>query len=509
MVSNDELVDNFLKLAVVHYSSAPDNGPRRFAKAAHSLRENPELKTSNIYTAAATGQIDHLQKLLDSNPDSIDIKGGPLDWEPLLYCTYARVPGYSTLEAARLLLKRGANPNVHFVSNNQYIFTALTGAFGEGEGGPVVQPPHPEYIELCTLLLEHGANPNDSQAAYNRCFQEDNTCLELLLKYGLNTSHKNNWKLQNEDGLQPNPVETLHFQFIHAIKSGFTDRVKLLLDHAIDIEKPDNTYETRCKGKKPLEIAMILGEQQIVKLLIESGAQPVELSDVDRFQMACSQANVQLAKELLATNPEITTDVESLKYEMLNHAVQRSRHQSLQLMIDLGFDLNAHNDRTALHEAAFAGNLEIIQLLMDNGADSSLRDSSYLVPAIGFALHAEHHSIVEYLDTMPMDIYTAAIRGRMKQLQRHIESNPELINQRFETLRSQRSNNPHDSDWMTPLAFAVAGNQAEAMTALLNHGADPTISTDSGLSLSQFSVQMRCHENITEQIDKALTDRKP
>lgn len=505
MTTNTELVDNFLNLAVVHYTPVHDqglnNGPKRFDMAAELIHKNPGLKTANIYSAAATGQVDYLEQLLDSAPELIDCKGGPLNWEPLLYCTYARVTGHQTLAAARLLLERGANPNAHFVSNGQYIFTALTGAFGDGEGGPIIQPPHPEYIKLCTLLLEHGANPNDSQAAYNRCFQEDNTCLSLLLQYGLNAKHKNNWKLQTEQGLQPNPVETLHFQLIHAIKSGFTDRLQLLIQHGVDIEKPDNTYETRCKGKKPLEIAKILGEQQIEALLIENGAHTVELNDVDRFQMACSQTDTKLAKELYEANPELSIAIKPLQYEMLNHAVQRRRHKSLQLMIDLGFDLNNTENRTPLHEAALSGNLELVKLLIANGADSTLRDSSYLVPAIGFALHAEQQSIVDYLDTMPMDIYTAAIRGQNKQLLQHIESSPQLINQRFKTLRSQLVDKPHDNDWMTPLTFALLGNRLESMVILLEHGADPTIDNGRGISLRQFVEQHGCHKELLERLD--------
>ena len=43
-------------------------------------------------------------------------------------------------------------------------FTALTGASGEGEQGPVNQPPHPEWEAFARLLLDAGADPNDGQA---------------------------------------------------------------------------------------------------------------------------------------------------------------------------------------------------------------------------------------------------------------------------------------------------------------------------------------------------------
>jgi len=66
------------------------------------------------------------------------------NWEPLLYAAYSRLnseaEGHSTLEVARLLLEHGADPNAAFLWEGHYLFTALTGAFGEGEAGPVNQP---------------------------------------------------------------------------------------------------------------------------------------------------------------------------------------------------------------------------------------------------------------------------------------------------------------------------------------------------------------------------------
>src|SRR5207237_1397805 len=64
-------------------------------------------------------------------------------------------------------------------------FTALTGAFGEGEGGPARQPRHPYSVELATALLDAGADPNDGQALYNRMFTPDDDWLALLFRYGL------------------------------------------------------------------------------------------------------------------------------------------------------------------------------------------------------------------------------------------------------------------------------------------------------------------------------------
>ena len=61
-----------------------------------------------------------------------------------------------------------------------YAFTALTGAFGEGEDG-INQLPHPHRDALARLLLDSGADPNDGQTLYNRHFRENDDHLKLLL----------------------------------------------------------------------------------------------------------------------------------------------------------------------------------------------------------------------------------------------------------------------------------------------------------------------------------------
>src|SRR5206468_8786799 len=105
---------------------------------------------------------------------------------------------HSTLEVARLLLSRGADPNAGFLLNGSYVFTALTGAFGRGEDN-MNEIPHPEWRALATLLLEAGADPNDSQTLYNRHFEENDDHLKLLFAYGLGTKASGPWFARMSD----------------------------------------------------------------------------------------------------------------------------------------------------------------------------------------------------------------------------------------------------------------------------------------------------------------------
>ena len=142
---------------------------------------------------------------------------------------------------------------------NQYRFTALTGAFGEGEGGPVRQPPHQDCEALALLLLKAGADPNDSQALYNTMFTPGDRCLELLLEYGLGPEAKCNWLLGCPlSGLRPNAQHTLHYQLMWAIRNFHSSRVRLLLEHGVSASQPDG------EGT-PWRAAVLSGHLEIVE----------------------------------------------------------------------------------------------------------------------------------------------------------------------------------------------------------------------------------------------------
>lgn len=505
-LTGEQLANYFLDLVVIHYSEVTNSGPHRFEQALQLLQEHPSIRSENIYTAAAIGDVEQISAWLDRKPGLINEKGGYFQWPALMYSTYARLPGHSSLEAARLLLDNGADANAHYMWNGQYKFTALTGAFGEGEGGPVKQPEHPDYKTLCRALLEQGANANDSQAAYNRCFTKDNSCLELLLEFGLNATDKNNWLLCENDKLLPNPNETLQFHLIHAIRKGYFERVKLLVDNGANLEKADNTYETRTKGKKPYEAALIMGQITIADYLAANGADTSQISLLSTFQAACCSANKKQAQTLLTEHPQLADEAKPLHGEMLCNVVEAANTDALQLMIDLGFNLNDNSQRTPLHEAALSGNLDLVKLLVSAGADTTLRDPGYCVPPIGYAIHAEQQNLIDYLDTQPMDIFTAAVRGNIEQLASILSIDPTLLDVRFKAIRPPRNNSPsdvHENDWTTPLVFAVLGNKEEAVELLLDKGADIGVSDTNGSTLLSLAKSNGCSEDVIKLLENA------
>ena len=191
----EDSAGTFLRLACLNYY---DDEPARWDEARRILARDPGIAAGNVYVATATADAGELRRVLAADPAAARRDGGPLQWEPLLYLAYARhdprIPADATLETARLLLEAGADPDAGYLWHGlPSPFTALTGAFGEGELGPARQPRHPHSLALARLLLEAGADPNDAQALYNRQFQPGNDHLELLLEFGLGTGGAGSW----------------------------------------------------------------------------------------------------------------------------------------------------------------------------------------------------------------------------------------------------------------------------------------------------------------------------
>ncbi|MEO3414156.1 ankyrin repeat domain-containing protein [Roseovarius sp. CAU 1744] len=478
--STDQLANRFLDLVTVAYGPVPDFGPARFKQARKLLDRHPGIAHHSIYTAAATGDVAAIHRWLDSKPELLNRKGGYFGWEPLMYAAYARLPGTSTLAAGLALLERGADPNAYYMWGGQYKFTALTGIFGEGEGGPINQPEHPDFAVFARALLERGANPNDSQACYNRCFEPDNTCLELLLEYGLTAKDRNNWLLVEDDRVMPHPSETLHFQLIQAIKRGFSARVRLLLAHGVDLRRADDTYETRTKGKLPYQVALLMGEHDIAEMLLDAGAPQSDPTPEEAFQVACMAGDLRRAQTLLADHPGLMATAPIA--DMLRDAGKRGHLPALEAMIALGVDVNAINGNTALHEAALNGHADCVRLLLRAGADPTIRDDWHFATPMGYALHSGQEEIIALLDLEDMDIFTAAARGNLAQISARLAEDSTRLNQRFADLFPDRE--PPENGWTTPLVFAVAANHADAVRYLLEKGADLDITSDSGQSLA-------------------------
>lgn len=474
--------NRFLNLVCLHYGPEESRGPADFERAAAILAEHPEIVSHSVHVAAACGDEAAVSAWIAKTPDQVDEPGGPFQWSPLMYAAYARLPRSSSFRAGKLLLEAGADPNFHYLWGGNYRFAVLTGIFGDGEGGKNRLPEHPDMVPFARAVLDAGANPNESQGAYNRCFSPDNTHLELMLEYGLKDSDPSNW-WHAVDGALPETHRTMHWNLIIALRWGFPDRARLLIEHGVDINTPDdNSYPTFTEGFTPYQSALMRGLPEIAELIKAKGGDAKPLPDRARFYAACMSGDRETAQQLKPVHMGHSLSVES---ELLTEAAGNGQIEAVQTMIDLGFELSPEGRRTPLHAAAWRGQTDVIKLLLSSGADAKLRDPDHHAPPLGHALHAQQKEAIAILMSADMDIFCAASVGSIAQIDARIAENAECLNMRFKDVLHS-SSAPCDTDWATPIWRAALNQQWDAVRHLAQKGADTSVLDPEGRTLADF-----------------------
>jgi ankyrin repeat protein len=421
--SLDERADLFADLACLRYS--PQENIRDRERAARLLEETQGLTKNNLYAAAAASEVETLQAMIEADPDCVNRDGGPRNWPPAMYLAYSRVhdgsDGRDPVAAMKVLLDAGADPRFAVDGTNPserrfaggWHWTLLTGVIGEGESGDVQQSPHPKAREMAVMLLDAGADPNDSQGLYNCHFTPGTEWLELLLSYGLDATAPTNPDDLSEE-------TTLNYQLAAAVRTGYVDCVRLLLEHGADASGRDDRYTNQTY----VEDAVAGGYRDILDLLVEHGAAQPELSSADRFRFAVVASDEGEAKRLLAEDAGVI-DQSGL---MVNLA-RRNRVDAAKLLLDLGADPNRMNDngRGAMHEAAWSGHREMIEVLLEGGGRLEVRSEAHGGSAVGYANHAGRFELRDFLLEQTRDVQDLVSYNRAERLDAVLSDEPGLI----------------------------------------------------------------------------------
>jgi ankyrin repeat protein len=140
-------------------------------------------------------------------------------------------------------------------------------------------------------------------------------------------------------------------------------------------------------NKTPHVLARQAGHTEVLKLLMERSpdslklAQALDLGDRDLFN------------RLLASSPEMPKSLSPGERRKLVDAAQDQNIDAVRLMLEAGWPVDARGQHggTALHWAAWHGNVEMARLILHFHPALEAEDSDYGGTPLGWAIHASEH----------------------------------------------------------------------------------------------------------------------
>lgn len=322
-----------------------------------------------------------------------------------------------------------------------------------------------------------------------------------------------------------------------AAQKGPTAMVELLLKHGADVKAVDPSYQTpltyaqqgrqwksaaflvRAGAKinvhsgmrnRILEDAALQGEVELVNTLLDAGEDPNLGNPLGK---AIAKRQFKTAEALIARGASLNADKDDIYGRgPLQIAAITGDLPIIELLLQKGAELNAtteHGD-SALALAAKYGHVNVVKFLLERKADPnrSLRTlrapNEYGVPvneedtgqysrALHLAFSVMRHDVAKLLvkhgARYGTPIFDAILQRDAQQLQTILREHPEALQPVDGPLAGKRQNLPPlDTRLFQPLHIAALMGDSDSVQLLLNAGAQPNSQTTQGWSALHFAA---------------------
>ncbi|OPB40882.1 hypothetical protein A0O28_0009630 [Trichoderma guizhouense] len=303
-----------------------------------------------------------------------------------------------------------------------------------------------------------------------------------------------------------------------AASRGYTEIVRALLPRF-------NPNVKNAENHTPLDLAVSGKHRDVIRLLLESGADP-NVSDSDRrtpLHIAARSGLHEIFEDLLRSGGDVYART-ILKETALHLAVEFPN--IVRLLIAASADLNAkdYNEATPLHFAVLADSIPTIKLLLRAGADLDAVDENDKTP-LHYAIDHKNPRIVRELWESGPKLHRQPYRETPPLIQAFEAESFDIVRIILgETLLADSTNDPPDhgnagarhdledmtlldvnvetSDSKTALLIAVTEQQLDIVKALLKLDADLTSRNSSGRTPLLEAVNLGNEEIFDALLEK-------
>ena len=354
--SEKEIADARLTLADAQLAIAHEYGFETWAKlkAEVALRAPDSSIGENVAAlrdAAGRGDLERLGALIDAHPELIDEPGGPGVRTALHQAVFGKSEA-----AVKLLLERGANPNIRCEGDNAY---------------PLHFAVEKNLVPIIRLLVEHGAD-TDGEGDYHELgvigwasawddIPADPATVEYLLAHGsrhnifsavaMGATEEIRELVRRAPGdleKRMNGTRMRRMPMHLAVIKKQAESLATLLELGASTESIDEA------GFTPLDLAALTGQSEVADALIERGA-------TVRLPAAIALHRTRDVERLLARDPG-TLKPNGRWGKLIVRAAERSSGEVVEALIATGADMNVHDkaktaiDSTkSLHPSARGG----------------------------------------------------------------------------------------------------------------------------------------------------------
>lgn len=488
-------------------------------------RDDRFARTVQLFNAAASGDAATVGELLQEDPELARSthRGQWGDRTPL---HLAAEKGH--LEVARLLLGHGAD--VHARDQGDHA-TPLHWAAGEG------------HLELARLLVGQGADVNATGDMHERgplgwavvLSGSHPEMAEYLISQGARVDVFAAIALEQAERVRelvredPGVLEArmsvcedyrrpLHF----AVSKDRPAMVELLLDLgadsrartpsgrtplcvAVEEDRPAIRDLLLSRGVEvDLLSALALGDDVAADRLLAAGIEP-EVRDA-ALLAAAHHGRAKQAERLVALGADVNTRGQAgwmRGVTPLIAAANGNHREIARLLLERGADATIRDEypgATALHYAAWNGDVETARRLIARGVDVHLKDSMYDADPLGWAVENRQQAALDFFleNGAELDVSRAAYAGRLDLVRDLLDRDSAALNAR--------------GSFGTALHQAALHGYTEIVRLLLERGADPSVPNrygDSVLTMVRKARQGLLHPSnlpVHEEIERLLVE---